>query len=121
MKLYQPQEKPENTKAKLEREISNFAVNSILSPIALLALVILLLMLIPLAFGSDSNWGIIPKAMVGVGVPALIIASLINKRVGNTVFLIWYVVFWLGIWGVVAYFFFIPIIKWSFGGYMDLF
>ena len=121
MKLYQPQEKTESTKAKVERELSDFAVNSLLSPIALLALVIFLLMLFPLAFGSDSDWGIITKALVGVGVPALVIASLINKQIGNTVFLIWYVVFWLGVVGIFAYFFFIPIIKWSFSGYMDLF
>lgn len=121
MKLYQPEKQKESTKIKVEREISNFAVNSILSPIALLALVILLLMLFPLAFGSDSDWGLLPKALVGVGVPALVIASLINKRIGNAVFLIWYVAFWLGIWGVVVYYFLYPIIKWSFSGYMELF
>ena len=105
------------SRSSFEDFVSNVTINVVLAPIALFVLVMLLGGLAVLAFGKNSDWGMFPKMLVAVGVPALVISAVTNVRVGNTIFILWYCLFW----GVLAIGFFGTIIYAAFSNYFDLF
>lgn len=105
------------SRSSLENFVANVTVNVLLAPIALLVLVALLGGLVVAAFGKNSDWGLIPKILVGIGIPTLVIAAVSNVRVGNTIFIIWYCLFWgaagIALFGSIFYF--------AFTDYLELF
>lgn len=115
-KFDQPQEEPMNRR-NLESFVSNVGVNVFLAPIALFVLVCLLGGLVVAAFGKNSDWGQLPKILVGIGVPALVIAAVSNVRIGNTIFILWYCLFW----GSIAIGFLGTIVYAAFKDYFELF
>lgn len=112
----QPQQEPINRRS-LESFIDNVTVNVILAPISLFVLVCILGGLVAEVFGKNSDWGLIPKILVGIGVPTLVIAAVSNVRIGNTIFIIWYCLFWgtvgIALFGSICYF--------AFTDYLELF
>jgi hypothetical protein len=105
----------ENFKEGIKRDVPAFAVNTILAPIALLALMLMFALFVYYAFGKTSDWGLIPKMFVGIGEPIIILLALINKDFGNKLFLLWYGLFWtilgVGIFGGLTYFVLIDYLK----------
>lgn len=117
MKKYNNPNQYENFKEGISRDVPNIAVNMVLAPISLFVLVCLLGGLVAEVFGKNSDWGPIPRILVAVGVPTLVIAAVSNVRIGNAIFIIWYCLFW----GSIAIGFLGTIIYASFKNYFELF
>jgi len=113
---YNNQLEPMNRRI-LESFINSVTVNVILAPISLFVLVCLLGGLVAEVFGKNSDWGLIPRLLVGIGVPTLVIAAVSNVRIGNIIFILWYCLFW----GAIAIGFLGTIIYAAFTDYLELF
>ena len=106
-----------NPRKNLENAITDLGVNVILAPLALFVLVIGLFGLVALAFGKDSDWGLIPKVLVAIGVPTILYCLFFYPRIGNTIIIVWICI----LYGSLAIGFFGTIIWWCFKDYFALF
>ena len=71
---------PNEPNGFLGKLIYGFALNSVFLPITFLTLVLAVAGLTILAFGKSSDWGIVPKTLVAIGLPILIISMVLIKK-----------------------------------------
>ncbi len=94
---------PDQPNSAIGRFLYSIALNNVFAPVALLSLLIAILYLPVLAFGKGSDWNIISKGLVAIGLPILVIGMVISKRFGNIV---------MGIWMFALYLAFVALVIW---------
>lgn len=111
---------PNEPNGFLGKLIYGFALNSVFLPITFFTLVGSIGGLIVLAFGKSSDWGIVPKTIVAIGLPTLIISMILSTRIGNIVMGIWMLLHYLAFVFLVFYIL-TPVLINIFNQYSELF